>query len=88
MKAGGQMPSVGWIVHYYGPIQGAPHKAVGPIAAMVTDVIAFNASVQLTLFPALGCPLDRPAVSGAAAYVLYSEAEPPEPNTWRWPPRV
>jgi len=83
-----QRPTVGRIVHYYGPkVENLPGGA-GPIAAMVTDVLESLGHCQLSLFPPMGGSLDVHAVRSYPAYVAYSDQDPPEVHTWRWPPRI
>jgi hypothetical protein len=86
-------PTVGRIVHYYSytrenQYDPKPVGAKGPFAGIITYVYdgEDEGQVALTAFP----PPDDPLLVqiGRPQFVRYSEVDPPEPHTWRWPPRV
>lgn len=78
-----QVPSVGRIVHYYGPVLagsiGSYAPPDGPCAAIVTAVRGDD-TVDLVVFV--------PGDSTMLALTRKQESQEPEANRWMWPPRV
>jgi hypothetical protein len=93
-------PSVGRIIHYYGPCAGPPTHAGdpgGPLAAIVTEVSThvvvetFEPQKPPESVPAIGVTLfPRPSQGNARSYWLPARegVVMSDGSYWTWPPRV